>query len=177
MKDQVSCERVSAALVPYLDGRATVNEQTLVESHVAECGACRTRLEEFGRLMGVLDELPPMQPSPSFDARVRQRISTTPREGWFGWLMPAPRLAFSLALLMCLFVWMGKFEGPAMMEGSGVTATTQSDQDFRAIRDLGVLENYDVLKGFDALSELPVPPPRSQPANDDSTQDNGGGQL
>jgi hypothetical protein len=29
-------------------------------------------------------------------------------------------------------------------------------QDFEAIKDLGVLENYDVLSKFDALSEVPV---------------------
>jgi len=172
--ENVNCQGISAALIPYLDGRATVNEQTLVESHVAECPACRTRLQEFSRLFGVLDELPPMQPSPSFDVRVRQRISAEPAAGWFGWLLPAPRLAFSLAVLLGLFTWMGKFQSPGM-DNTGATATTQSEQDFRAIRDLGVLENYDVLKGFDALSELPVPPPR--PATEDQDNGDGGGQL
>jgi predicted anti-sigma-YlaC factor YlaD len=172
--EKVDCQKVSASLIPYLDGRATVNEQTLVESHVAVCAACRTRLQEFSRLFGVLDELPPMQPSPSFDARVRQRISDEPRSSWFGWLLPAPRLAFSLAVLLGLFTWMGKFQATPV-DNTATTATTQSEQDFRAIRDLGVLENYDVLQGFDALSELPVPPPK--PATEDQDNGDGGGQL
>jgi hypothetical protein len=32
------------------------------------------------------------------------------------------------------------------------------EADFRMIRDLPVLENYDVLSKFDALSELPASP-------------------
>jgi hypothetical protein len=32
------------------------------------------------------------------------------------------------------------------------------EADFGMIRDLPVLENYDVLSTFDALSELPAPP-------------------
>jgi len=32
------------------------------------------------------------------------------------------------------------------------------EADFGMIRDLPVLENYDVLSKFDALSELPAPP-------------------
>ena len=41
--------------------------------------------------------------------------------------------------------------------------TAQSDQEFKMIRDLRVLENYDVLKDFSALSELPPATP-AQPA-------------
>jgi len=65
--------------------------------------------------------------------------------------VPAPRLAFALAILLALSVWMGKFP-----TAENAVATAQSEQDFHVIKDLGVLENYDVLKGFDALSELPV---------------------
>ena len=32
-----------------------------------------------------------------------------------------------------------------------------SETDFGAIKNLSVLEDYDVLTSFDALSELPVP--------------------
>ncbi|MGH9593568.1 MAG: hypothetical protein ACRD5L_10785, partial [Bryobacteraceae bacterium] len=37
-------------------------------------------------------------------------------------------------------------------------APAPADADFRMIRDLPVLENYDVLSKFDALSELPEQP-------------------
>jgi len=93
--------------------------------------------------------VPLVEPSLSFDARIRARIAEEPRRRWVGWLVPQPRLAFAMALLLALSVWMAKLP----REGSPV-GTEQ--QDFEAIKDLGVLENYDVLSKFDALSEVPV---------------------
>src|SRR5271155_3170166 len=72
-----------------------------------------------------------------------------PRRGWLGWLVPQPRLAFAMTLLLALSVWMANLP----REGS---AAGSEQQDFEAIKDLGVLENYDVLSKFDALSEVPV---------------------
>jgi anti-sigma factor RsiW len=169
MNYKVNCERISTALVPYLDGRASAAEQSAVEAHAAVCPACRERIEEFRQLFGVLNEMPVVQPSVAFDARLRERISEEPRPSFLQWL-PAPRFAFALAMLLALSIWMGKFQ-PA--ENSAVSA--QSEQDFHVIKDLGVLENYDVLKGFDALSELPVS--TQQPAQTDQDQQQKDGQI
>jgi hypothetical protein len=98
----------------------------------------------------VLDEVPLVEPSLSFDARIRARIAEEPRRGWLGWLVPQPRLAFAMTLLLALSVWMANLPP---REGS---AAGTEQQDFEAIKDLGVLENYDVLSKFDALSEVPV---------------------
>jgi anti-sigma factor RsiW len=168
MTNPVNCERVSAALLSYADGRATSDEQRIVEAHAADCADCRARIEEFRQLFGVLGELPAVQPSPSFDAVVRQRIAAEPKESWFQWLMPAPRLAFSLALLLVLSVGIVKYS-PTSPEPS---AAKQSEQDFQAIQDLGVLENYDVLKNFDALSELPAATPASTTSQPQQDQEN-----
>jgi hypothetical protein len=132
----------------------------MVEAHAAECANCRARIEEFRQLFGVLGELPAVQPSASFDAQVRQRIAAETKPGWFHWFMPAPRFAFSLAMLLALSVGIVKYS-PTSPEP---TAVKQSEQDFQAFQDLGVLENYDVLKNFDALSELPSTPPASTPS-------------
>ena len=152
MKYEVNCERISSTLIPYLDGRASADDQRAVEAHASICPACRQRIEEYRCLSGVLDELPIIEPSAAFNARLRETIAAEPRPGWFAWFMPSPRLAFALAMLLALSVWMGKVQPPA----DTAVATSQSEQDFHVIKDLGVLENYDVLKGFDALSELPV---------------------
>ncbi len=153
MKYETNCERIAESLIPYLDGRASSAEQRQVEAHAAVCAACKTRIQEFRRLSVVLDELPRIEPSGAFDAHVRQRIASEPRASWFGWIVPAPRLAFSLAFLLALSVWTARFE-PGIPEAT--TGAAQSEQDFRVIKDLDVLENYDVVKNFDALSELPV---------------------
>jgi hypothetical protein len=53
-----------------------------------------------------------------------------------------------MALLLALGVWMGRLPRE-------VNPAATEQQDFEAIKDLGVLENYDVLSKFDALSEVP----------------------
>lgn len=156
MKYETNCERIAESLISYLDGRANAAEQREVEAHAVVCSACKTRIAELRSLSVVLDELPKMQPSGAFDAHVRQRIAEEPRTLRFGWLIPAPRLAFSLACLLAFSVWTANLE-PRVPEAPANSA--QSEQDFRLIKDLDVLENYDVVKNFDALSELPAAQP------------------
>jgi anti-sigma factor RsiW len=167
----MKCEDISKELIAYLDRRANSAERSEVEGHLGACAACRTRAEEFRKLWNVLDEVPSIEPSFGFDARLRQRVAAEPRARWFGWLVPQPRLAFAMALLLTLSVWMAKLPP---VENSAATAKAQ---DFQAIQDLGVLENYDVLTKFDALSELPqvadTDPDHTQ--QDQSSPDDGGG--
>ena len=166
----MKCEDVSKGLIAYMDQRASSAERRDVEEHLVGCAACRTRAEEFGRVRSVLDELPAVEPSFGFDARVRQRVAAEPRRSWFGWFAPQARFAFSAALLVALAVWIVKLPSsrPVAIPPTPTTASTVStDQDFDAIKDLGVLENYDVLTKFDALSESST---TSEPQSDKSQQ-------
>jgi len=160
------CEEVSKQLIAYLDRRANSAVRHEAEEHLAACTAGHPRAEDFRKLWGVLDEVPLVEPSLGFDAQIRARIAAEPRRGWLGWLVPQPRLAFAMTLLLALSVWM------ANLPREGSAAGTEQ-QDFEAIKDLGVLENYDVLSKFDALSEVPVDAapadqqaPPVNPAND-----------
>lgn len=167
----MKCEDVSRGLIAYLDGRADAAQRSSVEEHLAGCAACRTRAEEFRKVWAVLDEVPAVEPSFSFDARVRQRIAAEPRPHWYSWFLPAPRIAFATALLIALAVWVGRIE--LTNPGTPPTVATIQQEDFNAIKDLGVLENYDVVTKMDALSEL-APATTSQPAkqqNDSSSND------
>jgi hypothetical protein len=150
------CAAMEGKLVEYLDRRAKPAERRAVEGHLAGCSTCRNRAEDFRALWGTLDDLPLISPSPAFDASLRARIAAEPvRRGLWGWL-PSPRLAFAVTALVAMSVWMAStpritINDPAM---TGVLGET----DFGMIRDLPVLENYEVLSTFDALSELPAPP-------------------
>ncbi len=162
------CEEVSKQLIAYLDRRANSADRHEVEEHLAACRACHQRAEDFRKLWGVLDEVPLVEPSLGFDARIRARIAEEPRRGWFGWLVPQPRLAFAMTLLLALSVWMANLPREGNVAGG-------EQQDFEAIKDLGVLENYDVLSKFDALSEVPVDAAapadqQAQPVNPASNQ-------
>jgi anti-sigma factor RsiW len=165
------CDDVSKQLIAYLDRRANSADRAEVEDHLASCASCRTRAEEFRMMFGALDQIETIEPSASFDARVRERIAQEARPRWFSWLVPQPRLAFSMALLLALSVWMAKLPRE---NSTAMTAQTEQ-QDFEAIKDLDVLENYDVLSKFDALDEVPddqaaPSQPTAQPVDQPATQ-------
>lgn len=169
----MKCEDVSKELIPYLDRRANSALRLEIEDHLAGCAACHARAEDFRKVSTALDEVPLVEPSLGFDARLRQRIVADTGPRWFRWLVPQPRLAFSMALLLVLSVWMAKLPQtrPGDLRGT----------DFEAVKDLNVLENYDVLSKFDALSEL-APIAVDQPAQADQNQQqpppaDGGGDM
>ncbi len=154
----MNCERIEKRLIAYMDGRASAAERREVEAHLADCGPCRTRAQEFRLLWGVLDEMPQVETSPAFDARLRARIAAEPsRASLWGWLVPSPRLALAVSLLLVLSVWISSVPAP----GPAVADVAKSEAEFKMIKDLPVLEDYDVLANFEALSELP-----SQPASE-----------
>ncbi|MGH9773429.1 MAG: anti-sigma factor family protein [Candidatus Acidiferrales bacterium] len=156
----MNCNTIENIFIAYMDGKATAAERREVEEHLHDCAACRARAEEFRGVWNALDEVPQIEPSFGFDARLRQRVAAEPRPKRWSWLVPSPRLAFSLAMLAGLSFYLST-RPPAI---NPANATVQSEQDFKMIKDLGVLENYDVLSNFDAVSELPPAQSQQPPA-------------
>lgn len=150
----MSCSRMENKILGYVDGRLKESERLEVEKHLATCAACRLRVNEFRAVSSLLDELPVIEPSPAFDLRVHARVAALPvKQGWWAWIMPAPRVAIAAAMLLLASVWVGMHSTPNQ---------TPVSPD-----DIAVLENLDVLSNFDVLTELP------QPAQaDDSSQTN-----
>jgi anti-sigma factor RsiW len=166
----MKCEDVSRELIAYLDRRANSGDRAVVEEHLKDCAACRTRAEDFRKLWNLLDEVPVQEPSFGFDARIRQRISSARGPRWFAWLLPEPRLVFTMALLVALSIWMWRLP----QENLAPTAQSEEEQ-FQVIKDLGVLENYDVLSKSEALSELPpMAAPQPVPEEKEQQREDGG---
>lgn len=170
----MKCEEVSRELIAYLDRRANSAEGVEVEDHFATCHTCGTRAEEFRKVWNVLDEMPVQEPSLGFDARLRQRMADEPRPGWFRWLIPQPRLALSMALLVALCAWVSRIPREYSTTATIPPAPVSEQQQFQVIENLGVLENYDVLSKFDALSELPGPAEPEQPKDEEKHENSGG---
>lgn len=167
----MKCEEVSKELIEHLNRSADSVQPREVEEHLVGCADCRKRAEELRGIWNVMDELPTIEPSFGFDARVRQRVAAEPRRRWFELFVPQRRLAFSIALLIALMVLVVKL--PLKNAGTmGPTAVTQQE-DFNAIKNLGVLENYDVVTKMDVLSELtPVAAqPEQSPQNGTESND------
>lgn len=149
----MNCKRMETRWIEYLDGRLRENERRDVESHLHGCAVCRMRLEEFRAVSGLLDELPVEEPSAAFDIRVRSRLAAEPQpRGWWAWLSPSPRVAFAASLLLMLVVWNGS--RPTDPDAYDHRMTASTDTEFRMIKDLPVLEDYDVLSNFEPLSDL-----------------------
>jgi hypothetical protein len=155
----MSCDRVEKRILPYVDGRLKASEMREVEAHLKTCAACLLRVNEFRALSGLLDELPRIEPSGAFDARVWARVAAEPvNQAWWVGFAPSLRVVFAAAILLIATVWVGSRPGD-----SGIGPNAEPDQ-LAVVSDLPVLENFDVLSNFDALSDLPL----SQ--SDDSSQ-------
>ena len=164
---QKQCTALESKLVEYLDGRVRPAERHAVEEHLSACASCRLRAEEFRALWSALDDLPAISPSPAFDASLRARIAAEPvRRSFWDW-MPSPRLAFAVTALMAMSVWISLMPStttnPSVASLASQQGQVSAESDFGMIRDLPVLENFDVVSKFEALSELPAPPAASTP--------------
>ena len=130
-------------ILGYVDGRLKEGERREVEKHLSVCAACQVRVNEFGAVHVLLDELPMIEPSEAFDLRVRARVAAEPaKQSWWAWFTPSPRAALAASMLLLATVWVG------MRSGS----SQPIDQ-----ADIPVQENYDVISSFEPLTELPQP--------------------
>ena len=140
----MSCARMENKILGYVDGRLKEGERLEMEKHLEACAACRLRVNEFRAVTDLLDELPVIEPSAAFDARVHARVAAEPvKQSWWAAFLPSPRVAFAASMLLLMTVWVGMYSKP--------------NQSQVAQEDIPVLENYDVLKDFDVLTELPQP--------------------
>lgn len=164
----MNCRDTEKRLVAYLDGKLSGAERRQMETHLAACAECQERAAGFQSVWGALDELPVVTPSPAFDVRVRARVQQESGErGFWSWLVPSPRMAFAITALLVASIWLSSFQpGRIGVTHPAAPGIQNSEADFRMIEDLPVLENYDVVTSFDALSELPVQATaQSQPLN------------
>src|SRR5260370_37248971 len=104
----MSCSRMEKQMMPFVDGRLKVSEQREMEAHLAACPACRMRVNEFRAVSGLLDELPQIEPSGAFDARVRARVAAEPvKQRWWAVFAPSPRAALAASMLLPATIWGG----------------------------------------------------------------------
>ncbi len=160
----MSCRRMENKILAYVDGRLKESERLDMEKHLAACGACQLRVNEFRAVTGLLDELPQIEPSAAFDVRVRARVAAEPvKQGWWAWFTPSPRVAFAASLLLLATVWVASRPAERSLTPAD---EAQIDQ------ELPALQNFDVLSDFAALTDLPQPvqPDDSGDTNPDQDQ-------
>jgi anti-sigma factor RsiW len=158
----MSCGRMENKILGYVDGRLKEGERLEMEKHLSTCGTCQLRVNEFRAVSGLLDELPMIEPSAAFDIRVHARVAAEPaKQSWWAWLTPSPRIAFAASMLLLATVWIG----------SRTQSTLSADDIENINQNMSVLENYDVISDFGALSELPQPVQADDKSDANQNQD------
>lgn len=153
-------------------------EADRMRRHVASCSECARAAEDYNKLDAVLDDWSAAEPSPWFDARVRAHVArnTQKERGFFGFGR-ARVLAAGLASLLLILAGMVVFHhhvvenkqpvisqqqpqaGPGAAQTPEVTEAQRQPlpaaEQLKMDENLSLLEDYDVVSNFDALSELP----------------------
>jgi anti-sigma factor RsiW len=155
------------------------DEADAVRRHVADCADCTRFVDDHRKLDAALDDWNVAEPSPWFDAKVRARVAASEQKnaGFFGFgrvrVLAAGMAAMAL-ILVAVVVFnhqkmaeinqpLSSLERPvAITPGGQVPATTADirqplgpEEQLKMDENLSVLEDYEVVANFDALSELP----------------------
>ncbi len=155
----MKCEEILEVMPDLACGLMEVNPE--MNDHLAGCGACAVKMNEFKQTMALLDEWKAPEPSPYFDVRLQARLReemAKPQAGWLGWFR-RPVLAAALTVLMGVGVGLFFAKGDVYQSGDNVVAVmdSQSQEPGTAVGDLQALEkNHDLYADFDLLDDLQV---------------------
>lgn len=86
----MTCETSKSLLSEFTDETLDAPTAWQVQTHLAECGSCRSVSRELLSLRQMLQGLPTLQPSAQFEAKLAQRLALTRR--------PAPRISWQVSL-------------------------------------------------------------------------------
>src|SRR5579859_5614291 len=74
MEKNMNCSELDENLALYLYDELPGEQRQNIETHLAECAQCRTRLDGIRRLHGVLGERPSPEPSPELLVQCRAAL-------------------------------------------------------------------------------------------------------
>lgn len=155
----MKCEEIREVMPDLASGLMAMTPD--ICGHLADCGACAGKMEEFRRTMALLDEWKAPEPSPYFDVRLQARLReemAKPQAGWATWFR-RPVLAAALTVLMGIGVGLFFTKGSGIYSpGNNVVADSEVQAEpGTAVSDLQALEkNHDLYSDFDLLDDLEV---------------------
>src|SRR5271170_7937819 len=145
----MKCEEIREVMPDLASGLMVMTPE--LAGHLAGCGACAGKMEEFRRTMALLDEWKAPEPSPYFDVRLQARLReemAKPQAGWLTWFR-RPVLAAALTVLMGVGVGLFFTKGSGMYKSSNeviaINDALSSAEPGTAVSDLQALEkNHDL---------------------------------
>jgi hypothetical protein len=153
----MKCEEIREVMPDLASGLMEVAPE--MKEHLAGCGACAGKLEEFKQTMALLDEWQVAEPSPYFDVRLQARLReemAKPQAGWLGWFR-RPVLASALTVLIGVGLGLFFMEN-SFYKGDETLAVVESQMPSEpgtAVSDLQALEkNHDLYSNFELLDDM-----------------------
>jgi anti-sigma factor RsiW len=165
----MNCRQVENRLMDYLEGTLAARERELIDLHARSCVLCAERIQGFPEVFGLLDSWKDIEPSPSFNARLEQRLEReAASRNWLGNLFPRlaalrfgyPAFALALMLAVSIGAIVVKYSPSqtqtvaSRQQAPLMASASAADDDLTLYRNLPVLEDLDVLRNFEVLQEL-----------------------
>lgn len=154
-------------------------EAERMRQHLAGCADCARAAEDYRKLDSALDDWSTPEPSPWFDAKVRAMVEESAGRdpGFFGFGR-LRALAAGVAVVIMVFVAVVVFNHHNVVENNQSAVSRQqpleasvtpqppetaqvqkqplpAEEQLKMDENLSLLEDYEVVANFDALSELP----------------------
>ncbi|MFP4248230.1 MAG: anti-sigma factor family protein [Armatimonadota bacterium] len=124
------CAQVREKLTEYQLDLLKGADQSEVQEHLQECGACREELASLERLDALIDPAEPVAAPANMWSGVQSRMKPRRRPWWQVWRdAPKPALAMAAAMLLAVAgVWLGLSGGPSEVQGYEVLASDYQEQ-------------------------------------------------
>ncbi|MGA8763001.1 MAG: hypothetical protein WB562_09070 [Candidatus Sulfotelmatobacter sp.] len=161
----MKCDEIRERMPDLASGLAESTPE--IGGHLATCGDCAGKLEEFRQTMALLDEWQAPEPSPYFDVRLQARVReemAKPQAGWLAWFR-RPMLAASLTVLMGIGVGLFFARNSGIYAPGGgervaiMDTQPQAAEPATGVSDLQALDkNHDLYSDFELLDDLEVQP-------------------
>jgi hypothetical protein len=109
---RISCRRVRAALVEYLEGQLRAAEQDMVAAHLKSCPRCAAEQMALKKTLSIMGQRDIPEPDQQFWMELKQRVRERIREDRVSsrWPSPVPARTWApavvvAAVLVFLFLW------------------------------------------------------------------------
>ena len=152
------CRRWDAEIGAYLDGELPAAARISFDGHLPDCSECRESLEAQRALDLELRALPPIEPSPQFEARFWARLARS-QDGTAGrgssrsrWLRVA-EVAF-VAVGVGALAWLVTLGDPALPEGDWEIVAEGERFELLLDEDHELLWSLEVLEAWDGSEEI-----------------------
>jgi anti-sigma factor RsiW len=158
-----ACESMVGLILASVEGTLDASLRARLEAHAAACAGCRRELDEQAAVKRMLADLPPVDVSRGFAARVRERVEQRPwwmpAGNWRLWTLRLAPVAALLTIFTVLPLQRDATGAGVVVSDSGVTVTTADP--------VSALESWAtaaVVAGANAAGETAVVPQLLDPS-------------